>query len=94
MISAMKCCVNALTKFTHSATLAEARGVSRKKLKRVLFRNSERMKTVDTINLEVNWVEVEEFTILEVKEVTTVWAVQSSSCLKMKKRPNSFLSDT
>ena len=39
------------------------------------------MIAVDTIDLEVNWVEIEEFTILEMMEVTTVGAEQSTSCL-------------
>ena len=39
------------------------------------------MIAVDTIKVEVNWVKIEEFTVLEIMEVTTVGAVQSTSCL-------------
>ena len=43
------------------------------------------MIAVDMINLEVNWVEVEEFTFLEIMKVTMVGA---------KKRSNSALPNT
>ena len=77
MVNPVEICVNAVLELTNPTELTETRSISRMKGSWSSSIHCKRMKTVDSVYFQINWMKIKKRALIKVMVLPEIWTVDS-----------------